>query len=133
MHWILYLFCAIIIFHDFLLIFGLLKAPETKKHLFSIFIGVAMILMAIVSIGLNSWNWLILSYVGYRLLVMLDTIIPAIRQQRRASPLLPVNLFVVSGGLLAYITQWWIVFMISYAVSWIWTLIVGRRLLQEKK
>lgn len=91
-----------------------------------------MILMAMVAIGLSSWNWLIMSYVVYRLLIMLDTIIPSLRKRRSASPLLPVNLFVVSGGLLAYMTQWWIIFMVSYAISWVWTLLVGRRLMREK-
>lgn len=91
-----------------------------------------MISMAIVAIGMHSWSWLIASYVIYRLLVMLDVLIPAIRDQRAVSPVLPINLFVIAGGILALATQLWGIFVISYSVFWIWSLIVGKRLLREK-
>jgi hypothetical protein len=127
MIWILYLLSLVLIFHDCLLILGLSRINQHNKHTFSLIIATAMIAMAILSIAFQSWAILTFSYAVYRLLIMVDMIAPAIRAHRPPSPLLPVNLLIVSGAMLAYFFHWWLVFVGSYVIFWSLSLLVAKR------
>ncbi|MEM7656400.1 MAG: hypothetical protein AAF399_09750 [Bacteroidota bacterium] len=127
MIWILYLLCVVLIFHDVLLLLGLFRLHPHHKQTFGIVISFAMIAMALTSMIFQSWGMLTLSYAVYRLLIMLDIIVPAIRNHQAPSPLLPVNLFVVTGGFLAYFFEWWMLFVGSYVIFWTMSFLVAKK------
>lgn len=122
----------LIIFHEAILVITLLQYNQGQKSWFAIMGGVVMVSVAIVAILLKSWMFLALGFGLYRLTVMLDMGVSALRRDRNPSPLMPVNLLMAAGAGVASFAGWLWVFVVSYALFWLGSLLIGRRLMGSR-
>jgi hypothetical protein len=129
---LLYFLALVVIYHNILLMIGLLSRPDPKQHWLAIAMEVAMILLALGAMLSQQMPIFVLGFACYRLATMLESSLIALRQRKAASPLLPVNLLMVSGAFVAYFTEMWWLFVLSYALFWILSFVIGRKLMQRK-
>ncbi|RMG58842.1 MAG: hypothetical protein D6722_23110 [Bacteroidetes bacterium] len=132
MIFLLALLALLILFHESLLVFSLLQSARSQKAWLPIGSGIVMISVALVAIMLQSWYVLAIGFGLYRLWVLVDISLSAIRQQRPPSPLLPINAFMVVATSVALgLDSFWL-FLGGYVLFWLSSLIVGRRILADR-
>lgn len=124
-----YIFAGIIIFHKGLLIYRLSHVDIRSKQIPSLIAAGLLVCLLVIAITGKSWVIFTLSYGLYILWTMGETIFFSMRNRKGSSPLLPIDLLLISGIILANMTEWWIIFVASYVVYWVLTFIVGRRIM----
>mgnify|MGYP006272200963 CR=1 FL=1 len=130
---LLYFLALVVMYHNILLIIGLLRRPNPRQHTFSLAMEVGMIVFALGSMLAGHIELFVLGFACYRLGIMLEAAVLAFRYQRSVSPLLPVNLLMVAGAIVAYVTTWWWVFALSYLLFWLLSFFIGKKLMQQHK
>ncbi len=125
MNGLFYFLSMIILVHSGLMIFALLRMDQGSKNLYSICVGAAMILTALIAIALGSWNLLALGFALNCLLLMVETLI--ITWNRPGTPLIvPINLLMVTGAIVAFVSQIWLIFLLSYCLYWAASFLVSK-------
>ncbi|MEL6590804.1 MAG: hypothetical protein AAFP02_10255 [Bacteroidota bacterium] len=122
---LLYILALLIVLHDSLMLYGLLRLPNGRKHWYSLTVGAFSILGAIFSMWFLSWKLLVICFAVGRLLLMIDTIVST-WHHRSTSLILPVNLLMVAGCFTAYLSEHWWIFALSYALYWVASYLVAR-------
>ncbi|GAB4422769.1 MAG: hypothetical protein OHK0039_39010 [Bacteroidia bacterium] len=128
---LLYTLAFLIVIHEVFLLVGLLRKPTWHKNWYALLMSISMIGLTLGSVFLQHWRLLTLGFASYRLFVMVELLMGKHRSIRNLSPLLPVNLFMVSGALLAYVFEWWPLVFITYVIFWSLTLWVARRIIKR--
>ena len=127
----LYCIALVIVFHNLLLIFGALHVLREKKAIVTVLTELTMIAIVILAILLQRWEIMAVGFALHRSWIAIDSFIQSTRQQRFPSLLLPINLMAIVGAMVAYITQYWLVFVLTYGLFWLLTLFVGRKILNR--
>lgn len=125
MNGLLYFLGILIMAHCGLMIFALARMGQGKKNLYSICLGGAMIFTTLVAFGLSSWPTLVLGFAVYRLSLTLETLV--LTWSRPRTPLVvPINLLMVAGAIVSFLTQIWLIFVISYCLYWAGTFLLSK-------
>lgn len=123
---LLYVLALLIVLHDSLMVYGLLRMPNGRKHWYSLTVGILSVLGAVFSMWFLSWEILVISFAVCRLLLMIDTIVST-WNRNRSSMILPINLLMVAGSLSAYLSKHWWIFALSYFLFWVVTYLFARQ------
>ncbi len=128
---LLYFFALVIIFHNLLVLFSLLRREDSQRYGWSIFQEVAMMAAAVFAMIDGHWAVLVVGFGLYRFCLTLHAAISAWLHHRPASPVLLANLLMVVGAAVTFATQWWWLFPACYVVFWILSYILARKALHS--
>ncbi|MEZ4826745.1 MAG: hypothetical protein R3C61_10705 [Bacteroidia bacterium] len=129
---LLYFLASVILIHKVMLVYSVTFSPIKGRHpLLSGLVAIAMIVLIITAISLESWPVLVLAFAGYVLYNMIDASWIAIRNRRPPSPYLPVYALIFASSVISYQLNAWRFFTFSYGVYWIASLILGKKMLNR--
>ncbi len=129
---LLHFLAVVVIYHNLLLILGLMTRPDPRRHLIPIGLEVGMILFALGAMLSGELSAFVLAFGVYRLLAMLESACTALRQAKPLSSLLPVNLLVAASAFVAFFTACEWIFLVSYLLFWVISFVLGKKLMQRK-
>lgn len=133
MNGLIYFLAIVEMFHNVLTIVGLANRSNWRTYWLSMLMAASMFGVGLYAVAFDAEGLFILGFTAYRLAILLESSFLSFRHRRPLSPILSVNLFMIIGAIIAYVTGEMWIFAVSYVLYWGLSLSVGRRLMQRKQ
>lgn len=129
---LLYFLALVIFFHNGLVLFSQFLKPVDKRDIFSVLVEGVMATTSILAIFSENWCVLIVGFSIYRIIIQSIAVTASLQHQRPLPLLLWADILLVSGGVIAGVSEYYWIFALFYLIHWVLSYLIVRKALASR-